>query len=199
MSLKTILLVDDEESDREQIRNILHSQDYMVLEAGAYHDAMRVFEKNRVAVDLLISDISLPGKNGCDLAIALREQKADLRVLFISGHVGAEVCRFYGLEITDVHFLRKPFAPADLLERVSLILKSAAAFPKLCERPAPKTRTAGSTNSRSRLDHAFQNPKLMDPACSQCNRLWQELADVTTANIRIVGQRQLAGMCQDSE
>ena len=141
--MKTILLVDDEESDREQICRILHRQDYMVLEAGAYPDAMRVFEENRDAVDLLICDISLPGKNGCDLTIALREQKADLRVLFISGHVGAEVCRFYGLEITDAHFLRKPFAPADLLERVSLILKSAAAFPKLCESPKPKTRTAG--------------------------------------------------------
>ena len=143
MPLKTILLVDDEESDREQIRNILHSEDYMVLEAGTYPDAQRVFEENRDAVDLLIADISLPDENGCDLAIALREQKADLRVLFISGHVGAEVCRFYGLEVTDEHFLRKPFLPVDLLERVSQILKSAAAFPKLCEPPKPKTRTAG--------------------------------------------------------
>src|SRR5205814_6110950 len=87
MPLKTILVVDDEETDREQIRDILHTQDYMVLEAGAYDDALRVFERNRDAVDLLISDISLPSENGCNLAITLREQKADLRVLFISGYV----------------------------------------------------------------------------------------------------------------
>ena len=142
--MKTILVVDDEETDREEIRDILHTQDYMVLEAGAYDHALRVFERNRDAVDLLISDISLPAENGCNLAITLREQKADLRVLFISGYVGAEVCRFYGLEVTDEHFLRKPFAPADLLERVSQILGSEASFPKLCEPPEPKTRTAGA-------------------------------------------------------
>ena len=68
------------------------------------------------AVDLLIADISLPDGNGCELAIAMREKKPDLRVLFVSGHVGAEVCRFYGLDVTDLHFLRKPGGVPRLVE-----------------------------------------------------------------------------------
>src|SRR5438874_5315246 len=156
MPLKTVLLVDDEESNREQSRRILHTQDYMVLEAGDYHDARRVFDRNRDAVDLLISDISLPGENGCDLAITLRKQKGDLRVLFISGHVGAEVCRFYGLEVTDEHFLRKPFSLAVFLERVSQILDSEASFPNCVSRqnrrrePLVKAFTSLSRNTQSK-------------------------------------------------
>ena len=142
MSLKTLLLVDDEQTDREKIRRILHGEDYTVLVAGTYHDALRVFERNRNAVDLLISDIALSGGNGCDLALAMKKRKPDLRVLFISGNVGAEVCRYYGLEVTEEHFLHKPFAPADLLARVSHILNSAAWFPNLCEPPKPTTRIA---------------------------------------------------------
>ena len=142
MTLRTLLLVDDEHADREQIRHILHSEDYTILVARTYGDALIVFEKNRNAVDLLISDIALPGGNGCDLAIAMKNRKPDLRVLFISGKVGAQVCQYYGLEVSDEHFLRKPFAPSDLLARVSNILNSAATFPSLCDPPEPKTRTA---------------------------------------------------------
>jgi len=78
---------------------------------------------------LLITDISLPGGNGCELAIALREQKPDLRVLFVSGHVGAEICRYYSLDIFDEHFLPKPFVGTDLISRVKQVLGSPDRFP----------------------------------------------------------------------
>jgi hypothetical protein len=49
-------------------------------------------------------------------------------VLFISGHAGAEVCRFYGLVSPDLHFLEKPFDPIDLLVRVCRVLFSTEPF-----------------------------------------------------------------------
>src|SRR5437868_14958738 len=102
----TVLLVDDEEDDRELAREVLRSGGYTVLEAGSCEQCTAVFQRNQSAVQLLIADISLADGNGCDLALALWKQKPELKVLFVSGHVGAEVCRFYGLEVTDLHFLR---------------------------------------------------------------------------------------------
>jgi len=135
---KTILLLDDEETERTMARKVLQGQNYTILEADCYTNALAVFEKHSEAVDLLVADISLPDGNGCELAIALREKKPDLRVLFVSGHVGAEVCRFYGLDVSDLHFLRKPFQEAQLETSVRRVLTAAMPFPRLF----PRTRTA---------------------------------------------------------
>jgi DNA-binding response OmpR family regulator len=129
--LKIILLVDDEEADRVEVRGILHRQGYTVVEADNFQNAMNEFERYRDSIELLIADISLPGGNGCELAIAMRDRKPNLRALFVSGHVGAEVCRFYGLDVSDEHFLPKPFKAADLLSRVSQVMHSDEPFPKL--------------------------------------------------------------------
>ena len=129
MATETILLVDDEETDREQMRRTLRGQGHTILEAGTYHEALSIFELKPESFELLISDISLPGGNGCELAIALRKQKPDLRVLFVSGYAGAEICPYYSLEVSDEHFLRKPFASADLKSRVKMVLDSPDRFP----------------------------------------------------------------------
>ena len=129
MSAQTILVVDDEQTDREQMRRTLQDEGYTVIEADTYQEALRVFELNRQSFELLIADVSLPGGNGCELAIALRQQKPDLRVLFVSGYCGAEICRYYSLDVSDEHFLRKPFTDADLKSRVSQILDSSDRFP----------------------------------------------------------------------
>src|SRR6266852_3501157 len=127
--MHTILLVDDEELDREEMRRLLEGEGYTVVEADTYQAAMTAFDANRYSIGLLVSDVSIPGGNGCEIAIALREQKPDLRVLFVSGHVGAEICPYYSLEVSDEHFLRKPFASADLKSRVKQVLNSPDSFP----------------------------------------------------------------------
>src|SRR6267154_4413186 len=130
MKAVTILLVDDEETDRKVVRRILELNGFTVLEADTYQRALNVFEKNRDSIALLLTDISLPGGNGCELWVALRKRNSDLKVLFISGHVGAEVLRFYGLEPSTLHFFSKPFKAADLLARVMHVLESPE-YPKL--------------------------------------------------------------------
>ena len=100
---------------------------------------MGLFDLRGKDVTLLVADISLPDGNGCALAIALRKQKADLRVLFVSGHVGAEVWKYYGLNVPDLHFLKKPFDAAQLVSRVHDVLTATEGFPTLI---APKTRTS---------------------------------------------------------
>ena len=141
----TVLLVDDEADDRQLVREALRSSGYTVLEADSVQRCTAVFERNQDAVQLLIADVSLEDGNGCDLALTLWKRKPDLRVLFVSGHVGSEVCRFYGLEVTDLHFLRKPFTAEDLAARVQQVLRADQGFPTLCEPEKPRTSTMGGT------------------------------------------------------
>ena len=140
----TVLLVDDEADDRQLVREALRSSGCTVLEADSFQRCTAVFEQNQSKVQLLIADVSLADGNGCDLALTLWQRKPDLRVLFVSGHVGAEVCRFYGLEVTDLHFLRKPFTARDLAARVQQVLSAEEGFPRLCEPEKPRTSTMGS-------------------------------------------------------
>src|SRR5262245_54301758 len=124
------------------VRRALATPGYTVLDAEGFSQAVSIFDENVDKIDLLIADVSLPDGNGCDLALALWRQKNALRALFISGHVGSEVCRFYGLDVQDVHFLRKPFSSTQLVERVQEILASAEGFPKLLAPVRPKASTS---------------------------------------------------------
>ena len=137
-SNKTILIVDDEDSDRNRFCQILLRQGYTVLEADCYGRAIRVVDDNLDRVDLLVADVSLPDGDACDLALQLRDRQPGLRVLFVSGHVGAELCRFYGLDQSGLHFLKKPFTAKQLSESVHQVLNAVEPFPQLVR----KYRTA---------------------------------------------------------
>jgi DNA-binding response OmpR family regulator len=120
---KTILLVDDEEATRHHLWQILEGEGYNVFTAQDYDEAVATYGRHRGEIDLLITDVSLPALGGCDLAIALREEEPGLRVLLMSGFSGAEVLQFFGVRLSDLHFLQKPFRPADLLQRVASLLE----------------------------------------------------------------------------
>jgi DNA-binding response OmpR family regulator len=117
---QTILIIDDEASVREAIHNIL-KRNYRVLEAEDSDEALATLE-NLGKIDMLLIDVSLPGKNGFMIAEALRDIDPELKVLFMSAPVGAEWSRYHGVPVTDVHFLPKPFGAAELLERVRYVL-----------------------------------------------------------------------------
>jgi len=126
----TILVVDDEESDRQVIVNALWREGYRILEADSYETAMAVANSNK-SISFLVADVALPDGNGCALATAIRQIHPRMQVLFVSGHVGSEVCRYYGLDVSDSHFLRKPFESPDLVARVKQVVKAKAPFPPL--------------------------------------------------------------------
>src|SRR5438477_12930192 len=85
---------------------------------------MELGKKYSEEINLLVTDISLPGTNGCELAMAALRMHPDLKILFVSGYTGAEIFRYYGIPFTDMHFLRKPFTSADLSNRVRQVLDS---------------------------------------------------------------------------
>ncbi len=128
MSSRTILVVDDEAAQRDLIRGILHLEAYTVLEAADYDEALAVQQRHLGEIDVLLSDLSLPGRNGYDLSKALLAREPHLKVIFVSGHAGAELRKFFDVPVTDVHFLEKPFQPAELLGHVKSVLESADPF-----------------------------------------------------------------------
>lgn len=125
---QTILVVDDELEDRQFMRATLEAGGYRVLEASNYHSGVNTFAQHSHEIDLLITDVSLPETNGCELAKSILEIRPDLKVLLVSGHTGAEVCRFYGLTSLELHLLDKPFKPVDLLIRVYRVMLCCERF-----------------------------------------------------------------------
>jgi DNA-binding response OmpR family regulator len=107
------------------MRIILRGGGYGVGEARDYKEGLGLYRRLREHVDMLLIDVSIPGANGCELAKAVLALDPNVKILFMSGQTGAEVCKFYGIPATDVHFLEKPFRPSTLLARVKYVLGSA--------------------------------------------------------------------------
>ena len=107
---QTILVVEDEKGIRELIRKILIRERYRVLEAASAEDALAAAEGQ--GIDLLLTDIRLPGLTGLELARRMQLTAPALRALYISGHTGKEKVPPGAL------LLAKPFTLAALLEKV---------------------------------------------------------------------------------
>ena len=131
---ETILLVEDEPMLRELVANVLRGNNYRVLEAETGVQALKVWETSHGKVDLLLTDMAMPGGiGGAELAQQLRERKADLRVIYTSGYsteVGGKI-----LSGNDPMFLAKPYRPPQLAQRVRKCLDSPP-LPILMPTPA---------------------------------------------------------------
>ena len=144
---ETILLVDDEPVVCIALADALRRNGYYVMEAGNYYQADKIADEFRRTIDLLITDIALPGQNGCDLANHLLETRPEMKVLLISGYTGAEVCHHYGVQLTDLHFLPKPFGPGELAERARQVMESSEKFSLDRNSPSKATLTSGASGA----------------------------------------------------
>jgi two-component system cell cycle sensor histidine kinase/response regulator CckA len=106
-SSETILLVEDEAPVREITTLLLVSLGYQVKEASSGEEALRLAQGNRKKIDLLMTDVLMPGMSGTELAEVLRARDAGLKVLFLSGHSRDTVVR-HGVVHTEVAFLQNP-------------------------------------------------------------------------------------------
>jgi len=116
---ETILLVEDEDSVRSLALKILEAKGYGVLEARDGDEAIEV--AGRRTVDLLLTDMILPGMGGSAIAARIREIHPGVRVLYCSGYTDDDIVR-RGLIDRDAAFLEKPFTPAALARKVREIL-----------------------------------------------------------------------------
>jgi two-component system, cell cycle sensor histidine kinase and response regulator CckA len=121
LSGRTILLVEDDAEVARMVRRILERAGGLVLASTDPREALTLGTSPGVEVDLLITDVVMPGADGPQVARRLREHIAELRVLFISGHPEPFVSKKGVLEPAD-HLLMKPFRAEDLLNKVAEVL-----------------------------------------------------------------------------
>jgi two-component system, cell cycle sensor histidine kinase and response regulator CckA len=112
----TVLLVEDQASLRKLTREVLQENGYNVFEAADASQAIAI-AKRYGAVDLLLTDVVMPGISGRALADALAISHPDTRVLFMSGYTDGEIAK-QGILEPGTAILRKPFTREELIRRV---------------------------------------------------------------------------------
>jgi two-component system cell cycle sensor histidine kinase/response regulator CckA len=118
---ETILLVEDDASVRIITALLLRNLAYRVQEASCGEEALCIAQGSREKIDLLMTDVLLPGMSGSELAEVLRARDAGLKVLFLSGHSRDTVVR-HGVVHTEVAFLQKPFTLDALSKKLREVL-----------------------------------------------------------------------------
>jgi two-component system, cell cycle sensor histidine kinase and response regulator CckA len=130
---ETILLVEDEEEVRPLIAKALRSYGYRVLEASNGAQALDLAESEEAMIDMLLSDVVMPGMNGRELSERLLSEWPTMKVLFTSGYPADTIIR-HGIAHATTAYLEKPYLPDELARKVREVLD------------APPTEELGQTS-----------------------------------------------------
>ena len=117
----TILLVEDEPFLREATARLLQSSGFDVIEAADATNALELFQDNDRHIDVLITDLSLPGGSGVQLGQDIRRKSPDLPILFTSGYFNGSSDE--GPLGGSSHCLPKPYMRAELVAKIEHILQ----------------------------------------------------------------------------
>jgi CheY-like chemotaxis protein len=118
---ETILLVEDDSLVRSLVMEVLESRGYRVLEAESGHEAIELCKKYDGSIDMLLTDVIMPGMSGRELRQNLAGLCPDIKVLFMSGYTDDAIVR-HRIHESDMPFLQKPFSPDALAQKVREIL-----------------------------------------------------------------------------
>ncbi len=122
----TILVVEDEDMVRKLICAVLSRQSHSVIEVKDPDAAVKICEEDPRTIDLMITDVVMPGTSGVDLASRVSTTRPSMRVLYISGYP-YEAAGFEKLHNQRPAFLSKPFPPKVLAQRVQDLLSQRKA------------------------------------------------------------------------
>nr|MEE4266528.1 PocR ligand-binding domain-containing protein [Candidatus Krumholzibacteria bacterium] len=114
---ETILLVEDEPTLLKITSTMLGRLGYTVLKAGSPAEAMEIAQNHESTIDLLLTDVVMPGMNGKDLAATLFDHLPELKRLFMSGYT-ANVIAHHGVLDEGVFFIQKPFSKQELAAKI---------------------------------------------------------------------------------
>lgn len=118
---ETILVVEDNDLVRDLAREMLQLAGYKVLTADGGENALQVFQQHKGSVDLLLTDVIMPGMNGKEIALRLCAEKSELKVLYMSGYTDNIIGK-HGLLKDEVHLIQKPLSLMALSDKVRQVL-----------------------------------------------------------------------------
>lgn len=119
----TVLVVEDESSVRELVHEFLESDGYILLEAKGGAEALEIAEQDSSTIDLLLTDVVMPGISGPQLVQRLATLRPGMQVLYMSGYP-VESVDAYGMNMAASNFIAKPFTREALLRKVRDVLES---------------------------------------------------------------------------
>ena len=121
----TILLVEDEAPVRMFTTHALSNKGYKVIESGNGDEALGIMKTQGKDIDLIITDVIMPGMNGPSLISEIQKSYPDVKVIFISGYAEEAFSDAYGIEHNDdFNFLSKPFTLQQLVIKVKDVLNT---------------------------------------------------------------------------
>jgi two-component system cell cycle sensor histidine kinase/response regulator CckA len=140
-ALETVLLVEDEAGVRQLSKRILANAGYRVLEAESGTEAERLFAEHSDSIDLVVTDVVMPGCGGPELISRLRVRAPSVRVLYMSGYTEQSAANKAGLD-QGFPFVQKPFKAAEFVRLVrdtlDRDLAPDAAAPPVAAGPSPR-------------------------------------------------------------
>jgi two-component system, cell cycle sensor histidine kinase and response regulator CckA len=125
---ETILVVEDDAGVRHMMTRALEDAGYRVVQADGATEAIEVVAHTPEKIDLLLTDIVMPGQSGRELAEHMQELRPGTPVLFTSGYTDGEIER-RGLLRPGAAFIQKPFTPSTLARAVRKTLAAASPRP----------------------------------------------------------------------
>ncbi len=119
--VETILIVEDHPDVRKLASDVLRSQGYQVIEVPAAEEALSISRSHVGAIDLMLTDVVLPGMSGRELAERIGHDRPEMRILYMSGYAENAIVH-RGILLPGIAFLPKPFSPQALLEKIRELL-----------------------------------------------------------------------------
>ncbi len=128
---ETVLLVEDEIAVRRILKKVLRGAGYLVIDAANAEEALRASAERPGNVDVVLTDVVMPGKTGRELVERLLLERPSLRVIYMSGYTPNAALALEGVEDSSA-FLQKPIRPVQLLAKLREVLD--------CRRPLTSSR-----------------------------------------------------------
>ncbi len=142
---RTILVAEDEASLRKLTCTTLKKLGYTVMEAWDAAEAIRIAAQFASKIDLLLTDVVMPGMSGRDLALRLASTRPETKVLYMTGYTDGAIAE-HGVLEAGISILRKPFTQAQLIRSLDGIFED-------------QPDTAAPTGNQERPDYAESRPK----------------------------------------
>ncbi len=120
---ETVLVVEDHGDVRRLTHKVLESRGYTVLVAANGPEALRVAAQHTGPIQLLVTDVVMPGMSGREVGLLLAPQRPEMRVLYLSGYADESIVH-HGVLEPGLAFLQKPFTPEGLARKVRDVLDS---------------------------------------------------------------------------
>lgn len=132
--VKTIVLVDDEDLVRRLVSRLLRKEGFHVIEAGTAEEGLAIVDSDET-VDLLLTDVTLPGMNGVELGRRALETRSDLKLICMSGSGEEEmVSDLLARAVGAAAFVNKPFSTTELVKTINSLLEPIEQSPHLASR-----------------------------------------------------------------